>query len=207
MTVEGLRIWMELQGTPCFPVDTNPASKKSLCVSRSFGDMVTSYIGLSEAVCTFAARCAYKLRKQHCCASSLSVFIRSNRHRPELPQYTNSFLSNLPVATNSTPELVHYAALALKRIFLEGIAYKKAGVVVEGIVPEEQVQLQLFDDRDRLRDRCLMRAVDTCNDRNGREIVRLLSQGTGRNWRMRNEHLSPCYTTNLRDVIRVKSGD
>lgn len=205
MTVEGLRIWMELQEIPCFQVDSHPSSKKSICVSRSFGEMVTSYTGLSEAVSTFAARCAYKLRKRHSCASFLSVFVRSNRYRPELPQYNYSVCTELPVASNSTPELVHYAGLALKRIFLKGIAYKKAGVIVGSIVPEEQVQFQLFDERNRSKDRRLMYAIDTCNDRKGAEMIRLAVQGNGRSWRLRNEHLSPCYTTCIHDIIRVKA--
>lgn len=205
MSVEGVRVWLELQGKPCFGVDTHPADKKSICTSRSFGYEVTTYEGVSEAVSSFAARCAYKLRKQRSCASAVTVFIQSSRFRQDQWYYDNTLQVELPVASNSSMELVHYTNVALKRIFRDGIAYKRAGVVVSRIVPQEQVQLQLFDSVDRAGQRRLMEVVDRCNAACGKETVRLLAQGLGRTWRLKNEHLSPCYTTDLKQILKVKA--
>lgn len=90
-----------------------------------------------------------------------------------MEQYVNSFQVELPVPTNSDMELVHYANLSLRRIYRDGIAYKRAGVVVSRIVPEENIQMNLFDEVDRARHRKLMDAVDTINRKMGRGQVKL----------------------------------
>ncbi|MBC7892637.1 MAG: DUF4113 domain-containing protein, partial [Sphingobacteriaceae bacterium] len=106
----------------------------------------------------------------------------------------------------STPELVSVALRGLNLLWREGYQYKKAGVMVTGIVPETAVQVGLFDERRREVDRALMPVVDRLNARMGRDMVRLGAQGTERKWQMKQERLSPCYTTRLSDLLVVELG-
>ncbi len=207
LTVEGEKTWMELNGKPCISLDIQSPDKKSITSSRSFGDMVTTFDNLSEAVATFTSHCAARLRRQKSCAGTLLVYIQSNRFRTEMEQYVNSFQVELPVPTNSDMELVHYANLSLRRIYRDGIAYKRAGVVVSRIVPEENIQMNLFDEVDRARHRKLMDAVDTINRKMGRDQVKLAARGIVSRWKPHNEYLSPCYTTNFKDILRVKADE
>ena len=137
MTVVGLRVKKELEGIACLEMELIPPAKKMICTSRSFGEAQTELEPIREAVATYAARCACKLRKQHSCAGGLMVFIHTNGFKPEEPQYEQNFVCKLPVETNSTIELIRYSLAALGAIYKKGYRYKKAGVIVFDIVPED----------------------------------------------------------------------
>ena len=106
--------------------------------------------------------------------------------------------------TAHTPELIHYAGLAFNALYREGYLYKKAGVLAAGIVPDTEIQQDLFDTRDRDRQRRVMDAVDRINRAFGRETVRSAAQGFDRAWRLRQEKLSPAYTTRWSDLLVAK---
>ncbi len=204
MTVVGERTWRELNGEPCIEVDNAEPPKKQICTSRAFGQMQTEIEGISEAVATYAAICAQKLRKQKGCAVSLMVFIHTNNFREDLPQYFKNCVLTFPTPTNSTIEIAQYAREALRRIFVKGYRYKKAGVIITEIVPEDGVQRDLFDKVNREKHTKLMKVVDTVNSGFNNSRIQLASQGTSREWKLKQELLSPCYTTKLKDIIQIK---
>ena len=82
--------------------------------------------------------------------------------------------------------------------------YKKAGVIVGKIIPQEQVQLSLFDKLDRDKRKSINKVVDKLNAAMGREKVKLAVQGSGRKWKLKQEKLSPCYSTKLSDMLEVR---
>ncbi len=198
MTVVGERTWKELRGIPCITENITP--RKQICTSRSFGQMIENIEQMDEAVSTFASTCAKKLREQNGYAVSLLVFIQTNRFRDDLPQYWKSFSVNLPVPTDNTQEIVHYALTGLRSIFLKGYHYKKAGVIITEIT--YNIQRNLFDmiDRDK-RDR-LMNAIDSINGKHGCS-VKLAVQGQGSKWKLKQEQLSKHYTTDLGEIIEI----
>ncbi|WP_247236350.1 Y-family DNA polymerase [Telluribacter sp. SYSU D00476] len=205
MSVVGERMVRELCGQCCYDLEDQPQPKKGICTSRSFGHPVTEYSILQEAVATFTARCAEKLRKQNAAANLLHVFTFTNRHRPDQPQYYGSKVIQLPVASNSTMELIQVAMRGLELVFKKGYYYKKAGIMVSGIVPENQVQADLFsfDQRKRELDRKALAALDRINQRMGRDTVKVAMQGYNRSWHLRQERRSRCYTTRWTDLLEV----
>jgi DNA polymerase V len=50
-----------------------------------------------------------------------------------------------------------------------------------------------------------MTTLDKINDAYGREKIVLAARGTEKKWRLKQELLSPCYTTRLEDIIQIKS--
>lgn len=201
MTVVGERTWKELQGTSCIDMETAPPAKKQICTSRSFGKMLTDIDTISEAIASHASTCAKKLRNQQSYATSLMVFIHTNNFREDLPQYWRNIVMHLPVPTNDTQEIVHYALTGLKSIFLNGYQYKKAGVIITEIT--EGAQLGLFDHIDREKRERLMQTIDKINGEHGNNI-KLAVQGTGRGWKLKQEQLSGHYTTNMNQIINIK---
>lgn len=204
MTVFGERVWKELNGEPCLDLDQVTPQKKQICTSRSFGTTVYRYSDMEEAVATFAGMCAAKLRKQHSCAFSLMVFVgctedsRSGSH-----VYLNSVVK-LMVPSNITTDIVRHALMALKIIYRQGVGYKKAGVIVMDLVPDDAIQQNLFYQEDREKLSRLMKVIDELNSGLIKNQVSLAVQGTGvRKWKLRQEHLSPCYTTQLSDVLKI----
>ena len=204
MTIVGLRMWEELRGKPCYSLELTIPSKKNICTSRSFGQLLNSHKDIEEAIANHAASCGEKLRKQKSCASVISVFVATNPFKPNTPQYSNAINLTLPHATNHTAELIHYAKAGFKQIFREGYWYKKVGVIVFELSPEDTQQTHLF--RDQFLDekgRKLMATIDGINSRYGKNTLKSAAQGDGKRWQLRQERLSPHYTTRLKDVFRI----
>ena len=203
LTIQGLKMVYELRGQACFPMEFIPPTKKSICCSRSFGKEVTTFAELKESVSTYAHRCGEKLRRQNSCTRLLTVFIHTNAFKPNRPQYRNSKMLQLPIVTNDSRFLVQYGIKALEMIYRKGYHYKKAGVYLTDIVPANQVQTSLFDQIDQQKSQALMRAMDHLNGRMGNETLRIASQGFKRQWKLRQEQLSPCYTTRWEEILVV----
>ena len=162
--------------------------------------MVEDIETMSEAIATHASTCAKKLRKQKSYAVSLMVFIHTNNFREDLPQYWKNTVITLPVPTNDTLEIVHYALEGLRNIFMQGYQYKKAGVIITEIVTS--AQMGLFDTVDRDKRERLMRAIDKVNGEH-RQLIKLAVQGTGREWKLKQEQLSQRYTTDMNEILTI----
>lgn len=205
MTVQGLRTVLELRGRSCIDINEIRPDKKEIVNSRSFGKDVYSYKELSEAIATYTTRAAEKLRSQKSISRYISVWIQTNRFKPENPQYSNSIVCKLPEPTAYTPILIKYALYLLKRIYRDGFGYKKAGVALLEIVPETETQLNLFVKFDNAKQTNLMSALDKVNQKWGRETLRSGASGYERAWSMKRAILSPNYTTNWREILRTKN--
>lgn len=204
MTVVGERTWLELNGISCINLEEVQPDKKQICTSRAFGKTITDIEQLKEAVSYYASVCAEKLRSQRSCACSVMVFIHTNNFREDLPQYFNNKIIKLPVPTNSTMEITKYVLDALKCIYRDGYQYKKAGVIITEITSDNGIQTNLFDTVDREKHNRLMNVVDNLNKGFTRNILNLAIQGQNKQWNLKRDLLSPCYTTKLSDVIRLK---
>lgn len=203
MSVVGLRLKRDLLGKPTLDLDDFQASK-NISVTRSFEENYTHLSDLKERVSTFAVTCAQKLRKQKSHCNSLLVFLHTNAHRSDLPQYRQSIVVQASFPTNSSIELSKLATQALVRIYREGYAYKKAGVIVFDFTPEANFQLNLFQNSD-LRHNSLMKVVDQLNSVFGQQKIKLATQDLKRTWKMRQERLSPRRTTRLSEIMTVKA--
>jgi DNA polymerase V len=205
MTVQGLRTVWELRGESCIELEEVVPDKKQIVSSRSFGKDVGDYKELSEAIATYATRAAEKLRSQNSICGHISVWIETNRFKPENPQYSNAISCRLPEPTAYTPMLIKYALYLLKRIYREGYKYKKAGVTLLDLVPANETQLNLFVKFDNTKHKNLMKAMDSINTQWGRETVRSGASGYERVWSMKRAMLSPRYTTDWAGIVIAKA--
>lgn len=201
MSIVGLRLHKELNGIPCLDLES-PGDKQNIACTRSFEKNYDRYDLLCERVSTFAVTCSEKLREQQSCCNALMVFVHSNFHRKDLPQYSRNIIVKLPFPSNSSIEISKYAQLGLKKIFKEGIAYKKAGVIVMDFTPEAAQQTTLFETSNP-KHKAIMQAMDSINQTIGRTKVTLASQDPGRTWKMKQEKLSPRYSTRITESIKV----
>jgi len=201
-TVTGERLWMELQGIKCYELEETPPLKQQICTSRAFGDYVTTLEGMKECVSTYASICAEEIRQQGTFAASLMVFIHTNHFNETHDQYAQNCVIKLPVPTDSTLEIVKYALKALKLIYRPGYKYEKAGVLITEI--QHAAQMNYFDNIDRAKHKRLMMVVDNYNKGFMSNQLKLAVQGTGgRDWKLKQEKLSPRYTTQIKEVIRI----
>jgi DNA polymerase V len=205
--VVGSRMIKELNGEPALELaDEQLTVKKMIASTRMFGSTVTSKADIKEAVATYTGRAAEKLRRQKSAANIISVFAVTKepsneghfRHGNTLTHY-----AVLPVATSSTNELIKVATGIVDKIFDPSKQYKKAGVMLSGLVPDETIQANLFVTEKNKNKRMLMETIDNVNFSMRDDIIKFAASGTKRNWKMRAEMRSPRYTTRWEEMFEV----
>lgn len=206
MTIFGSKIHRELNGEACFDVSNQKSAKKSICTSRSFNKDIDNFNGLKEAVMIYAARCSEKLRLQKSVASFISVFIQTNRFKDRYNQYQGYHGIKLDRASNDIFDISNAAYSVLKLIYKKEFNYKKAGVIISGIVPENSVQLSIFykENNTFVRNE-LMKSIDGINKRMGKDTVFLLGQGIKKKSTFKKEKNSSNYTTRWSELLEVKA--
>jgi len=202
MAIIGLRLKKDLEGIPTLDLDDDTRDKKAIATTRSFEYTYDDIENIKERVSTFATSCAEKLRTQNSSCNHIVVFLRSNRHKKNEPQDRGSIIITLPYATDSSLIISNYAVEAVTSIYKPGIKYKRAGVIVSGLVPTNERQLDLFL-AENPKHHKIMKVMDNVNDKYGYK-VKIANQDLKRTWKMRQEHLSPKYTTNINDIITVR---
>lgn len=206
LTVTGLRTWRELQGEDCINIDELPY-KQTICTSRSFpGIGLSQCADVEEAVANFAASCSRKLRQHSTVCGMITVFAYTSPFNKLLPQHCIHHSAAMEVPTADQATLVDKAVTMLRRAWVanDRYYYKKAGIIVWDITRDNQIQLNLFTKPDISKQRRLAEAIDRINIRNGHNTVRLATQGYGKAWHLKCERLSQQYTTNLKQILKVK---
>jgi len=187
----------ELRGEACLELTDIAPPRKQIISSRSFGQAVTSLNELQEAVSVYMSTAATRLREQGSVAATVHVYIHTNVHKKEEPQYSRGITIALALATSDTMQLVEAVKAGLRRIYRPGYRYKKAGVMLSDISPVGIVQTQLFADNPASEKSLrLMAAMDGINSRMGKGAIHLGSDGVEQNWRMNRASMTPAYTSN-----------
>ena len=203
MGVGGLRTVRELRGEDCIGFDDMPQPKQTTLVSRSFSAEVRRLDELANAVTVFATDAARSIRKSGLVASSVNVFIETNRFGKS-PHHTPSRSEGLSPATSNTKHIVRAALAALKGIYKAELAYKRGGVMLLDLVEAGQAQSSLFDRHDPKDDK-LIEAFDAINDRLGPGSIQFGSAAQAGGWQSSSAYRSPCYTTRWTDIPVVKA--
>jgi DNA polymerase V len=200
------RTVLELRGVSCLPLEPHPKRKQHIASAKTFSRPVETLDDLSQAIATYTARAAEKLRSERSVAGSISVFITTNRFNKKVSQYANSASRTIHLPTAFTPVLMHAALDALRNIYREGYEYKKAGVFLSNIRPQEHIQFDLFGAfslaQHQTQNR-LMHAIDVINRLWGQDTIFFGAQGLVRTWQMRQERRSPRYTTRWQELLEV----
>lgn len=206
MGINGIRIQKELLGEACYDLEVDALEKKTVSVSRSFKTPVTDFDSLSEAVSTYIVRGAEKLRAQSSHAEAMTVYVTTNRFKPE-SFYYKADTTSFPTALNHTSALLACGRAALKRIFQKGRAYTKAGVIFSDLTLNGIYQQDLFDNADRSRAGRVMETMDRINYLMGAGTVTYPATGMGRDrpWTTAFNHRSPAYTTDWNQLVTVRS--
>jgi len=203
MGVTGLRLKKELEGESVLKLE-EVTSKKSIAVTRSFPKQLTDYDLLRERVSTFASVCAEKLRNQESCCQTIIVMLGTMDHKTAHTKMYYQHAVTLPYATSSTLTISNTAIQILERLYAEnkGLLFKKAGVIVTQLSKENEKQFNLFNDENP-KHLQLMKAMDAINSKIGNRMVKLATQGE-KTWNMRQNLLSPKYTTQYGQILTIK---
>ena len=178
--------------------------------------MISDKDALRTNIANYASRCAEKLRKQNTVASIVGVFVSSNPFREDLLQYWKYDEKQLITPTSSTIPIVKAAAEVLDKIYMQGVQYKRGGVIVMGISPNSPIQQDLFDINAEQIEKFnrLDAVVDRINKLNGSETIVIGAQqytkkdGKGKADvfanAIKHDFKSKNPTTRWSDIIRLK---
>ena len=207
--VVGVRMIKELNGESCIQLKDPLEKKKMIATTRMFGKPVFELESLKEAVVTYVARAAEKLRRQYGAATGMDVFVVTNgtTSGPYVydPQHHHRYC-NMTKPTADTAVLIKAALPLVESLYRKGTKYVKAGVMLTGIVPDDSLQGDLFAGPARQENRALMQALDNINFGMRSDMVKFASSGLTRNWKMRQEMRSNRFTTRWDEVYEVKGG-
>ena len=205
--VVGERILRELQGVSCLALEEVPAPKKGIASAKSFGRPVESLRELEEALATYTARAAEKLRSGRLLARQVHVFVATNPFSANQPQYSAGAQTTLVRPSNHTPDLIEAALELLREIYRPGHQYKKTGIFVTDLIAEADLQPDLFDAAPETagRVRELDQIVDGLNRKLGRNAIRYGSMGVKSRWAMRQERRSRKFTTRWDELPVAKA--
>jgi len=204
MTIVGVRMWRELWGESCMPLKTVLDPKKGMCTSRAFGKLTGDYNQLIEATTSYAARLASKLRREKLCTTILSVKLLTNKFVADELQAYPAITISLEHPVNNTVDLIKTALWGLKKIYLRGYMYQKVEVNATGLIPESEVQLNMFSEFKGVKYDKVSKVLDQLNLHYGAGTLRMAGEGNNQKWSMKCEFLRPHYTTNWNDIIKVK---
>lgn len=205
--VVGERILRELQGVSCLALEEVPVPKKGIASAKSFGRPVESLRELEEALATYTARAAEKLRSGRLLARQVHVFVATNPFSARQPQYSAGAQTALVRPSNHSPDLIAAALELLREIYRPGHQYKKTGVFVTELIAESDLQPDLFEAPAETvgRVRELDRIVDGLNRKLGRNAIRYGSMGVKSRWAMRQERRSQKFTTRWDELPVAKA--
>lgn len=189
----------ELNGESCIALEDAPPPKQQIVCSRSFGERITTYEAMRQAVCQYAERAAEKLRGERQYCRQVAVFIKTSPFATE-PYYGNVASEKLMAPTRDTRDIITAAVKSLDRIWTDGHRFARAGVMLNDFTPTGVAQLNLFDDvQPHARSDQLMQVLDKINN-SGTGKVWFAGRGIAPEWQMKRELLSPAYTTRWSDI-------
>jgi DNA polymerase V len=178
-----------------------------IATTRMFGNPVGDINSIKEAVATYTSRAAEKLRRQHSAAKMISVFVvtKEENHNVSFNRgATHSEYMTLPAATSFTNELIKPAVELVDKLYKKGTLYKKAGVMLSGIVPDDSIQGNLFLSETKNCERKLMDMIDNVNFSQRDDVLKFAASGTTRNWKMQQNFVSSRYTTRWDELYELR---
>ncbi|MGK4725687.1 Y-family DNA polymerase [Salmonella enterica] len=195
----------ELRGEPCLELEEFAPVKQEIVCSRSFGERVTDYEDMRQAICSYAARAAEKLRGEHQYCRFISTFVKTSPFALNEPYYGNSAAMKVLTPTQDSRDIINTAVKCLDKIWRDGHRYQKAGVMLGDFFSQGVAQLNLFDDNAPRADSAkLMEVLDHLNAKDGKGTLYFAGQGMSQQWAMKREMLSPRYTTRFSDLPIVR---
>lgn len=205
--IVGVRLHRELQGIESITMKDELLSKKMIATTRMFGEPVTDLKSIKEAIATYTSRAAEKLRRQYSAAQQIGIFLVKD-NKAEQPEnfrgVTISSYTKLPIATSATHVFIKPALAMAERLYEKGIVYKKAGVTLSHIVPDNAVQANMFLPANENNKRMLMNVLDNINFSQRNDILKFAASGLTRNWKMQQNFHSPKYTSRWNELREVK---
>lgn len=203
--VVGVRMWLELKGISTTSSGSKEHIQGSILHSRSFKHTAADILVLQDAVAYHVREASEDLRDQGLKTRCLKVSLQTSRHDDWFLQGgSKEVIFNAP--TNDIFVLLKAATRLVDELYREGVPYKKAGILLYDLVPEQIHQGSLFEDPQEAKTASLTPLIDSLNIRlNGKAAVLVGSYLRGADWESSRAKRSPAYTTSWSDLVTARA--
>jgi DNA polymerase V len=201
------RMILELRGISCIDFETVPEPRKQIIASRSFGERLIHMADIEPAVLAHAGRAGEKLRRDNSVTACLSIWLETDKFKPNEPQYNPVATCRFPIPTDDTRDLATAALGGFRKIFKDGFRYKKTGVMLQGISQKQHRNGELFAVPQvpaTPRSAALMQVMDRANGRYGSGTVGMGVITRRQAWDMQRNSCTPPYTTDWKALPCVR---
>lgn len=201
MSVKGEQTVRELNGQGCLALESLNSRAKSIARTRTFGEDTNQLHVLESAVTNFVAQAAFRLRRSGQRARRMGLFMMTNKHKPGFRAWSQEAVFEVPSADTGT--LMQYAVTMMTELYSPSQFYHRAGIWLHDFVPDNLFQTDLFGQVDveaEVRSQARMNAIDSINQRYGRETLHFAAQDLGRNWQPVRKLRSPRYTSSWEEL-------
>ena len=204
--VVGERTYRELHGEMCFSIIEKAPAKKQCRVSRSFENYVCDFEGLEKRIISYSTRASEKIRADKLQAKKITIFVKSNKFNKNDRSYYGFKTYDFTSPTNDLFEIIKIAIEALRKIYIPGVKYKKAGVLLSNLSEEGVYNQDLFirkSEEEILKKVRVNKVFDSLNERYGSGTICIAKENYERFHITRRKNLSPAYTSSFNELPSV----
>ncbi len=163
------RIFHELNGRVCFPLEIERADQKSIMESRTVVQTITSKEELYKEIARHVSHVCKKMRAKNMVSKDITVFIGTSRHTSG-PKYENSTHRKLDNPSSATNTFLRAAREMLNEVFKDGFKYKRSGITISHLIAENDLETDMFQKNSQKQTE-LSKLIDELNKRFGKKTV------------------------------------
>ena len=195
----------ELNGEEVIEWDPDYEINKQIIATRSLGEKTDDKKSLLSSITAHVSRATVKLRKQNAVTKSISLFIQTSLFAKNQPNYSKELTTHFETATSDSRLILKAATDIFESIYKPGYQYARTGIKLNSIIPEDEVQHDLFSDTsDDERSKSLMSTIDNLNNRFGQGSLKIASESVSNDWRPKSDFRDPDYTGSWDELCIVK---
>ena len=203
--VNGKKIYKELYGNSCIPIEAIPPARQQIVSSRSFGCDLKDFDELNQALTNLTRKAVNKLNNHQLATTTITVFIYTNPHKKDKPCVHLSKTVGMTTAIQDQSQIIPLVAQILRLIYKPGYSFYKGGLVLGNLTRNYQQQ-DLFSVTQNSQVQVMARqksnTIRSVNKRFNKSVKYASELGNNR-WLPRAEFKSNRYTTSWTELLVI----
>ena len=203
--VNGKKVYQELRGNSCVPIESIPPTRQQIVSSRSFGADLKDFDELNQALTSLARKAINKLNDHKLATTTITVFIYTNPHKKNKPCIHLSKTVGMTMAIQDESQIIPLISKILKIIYKPGYSFYKGGIVLSNLVknyPQQDLFLTNKDNQRKIGSTNKSNAIRSVNKRFN-ESLKYASEVGNDKWKPRADFRSNRYTTSWTELLVI----
>ncbi len=203
--VNGKKVYQELYGNSCIPIEVIPPTRQQIVSSRSFGSDLKDFDELNQALTNLTRKAVNKLNNHKLATTTITVFIYTNPHKKDKPYVHLSKTVGMTSAIQDESQIIPLVAQILRLIYKPGHSFYKGGLVLANLTKDYQQQDLFSVNQNPKIESFKLQKSNTIRGVNKKfkESIKYASELGNNRWLPRAEFRSNRYTTNWSELLII----